>query len=130
MRTIDASGLAVLTPTLTPGPIAAAFFSGLDGHPDPVKVTRIFLAEARRHGTKVITECEVSALDLKGTALTGVRTNRGRLPLDRLVVAAGVDTPGIVAMVGFTLKLRHAPGIVAHSRPTAVVTPRRHPRKE
>jgi glycine/D-amino acid oxidase-like deaminating enzyme len=123
VRMIDASGLAALTPTLTPGPVAAAFFSGLDGHLDPVKVTRIFLAEARRYGTKVLTECEVLALDLKGTVLTGVRTNCGLVPLDRLVVAAGVDTPAIVAMAGFTLKLRHAPGIVAHSRPTAVVTP-------
>jgi glycine/D-amino acid oxidase-like deaminating enzyme len=45
------------------------------------------------------------------------------MPLDRLVVAAGVDTPGIVAMAGFNLTLRHAPGILAHSQPTTMVTP-------
>ena len=123
VRSISAAELAALSPTLVPGPIAAAFFSGVDGHLDPVKVTGLFLAGARRHGAKILSKCELLGLDLSGNALKGVVTNHGRLPLDRLVVAAGVDTPAIVAMAGFNMTLRHAPGILAHSRPTTMVTP-------
>ncbi len=123
VRSVSATELAALSPTLVPGPIAAAFFSGVDGHLDPVKVTRLFLAAARRHGAKILSECELLGLDLQGHALSGVVTSRGRFRFDRLVVAAGVDTPGIVAMAGFNLTLRHAPGILAHSQPTAPVTP-------
>jgi len=123
VRSLSTTELAALSPTLVPGPIAAAFFSGVDGHLDPVKVTGLFLAAARRHGAKILSDCELLGLDLQGNALTGVLTNQGRMPLDRLVVAAGVDTPAIVAMAGFNMSLRHAPGILAHSQPTAIVTP-------
>ena len=123
VRSLSTTELAALSPTLVPGPIAAAFFSGVDGHLDPVKVTGLFLAAARRHGAKILSDCELLGLDLQGNALTGVLTNQGHMPLDRLVVAAGVDTPAIVAMAGFNLSLRHAPGILAHSLPTAMVTP-------
>ena len=49
-------------------------------------------------------------------------TKQGRVPLDRLVVAAGVDTPSVLALAGFTLRLKHAPGILAHSKPVAALT--------
>src|SRR5271165_2042640 len=123
VRTIDAAELITMTPSLTPGPVAAAFFSRIDGHLNPVAVTLRFLDAARRRGATVMLQCEVQGLDRKRGALSGVRTNRGYVPLDRLIVAGGVDTPNILAMTGFDLKLRHSPGILAHSRPTSLVTP-------
>jgi glycine/D-amino acid oxidase-like deaminating enzyme len=123
VRSIDAAQLTAMTPSLVPGPVAAAFFSPIDGHLDPVAVTRRFLEAARQHGATVMLQCEVLGLNLDKGALTDVMTSEGRVPLDRLVVASGVDTPRILAMVGFALKLRHAPGILAHSKATAVVTP-------
>jgi len=123
VRPLNAAELAALAPPLAPGPVAAAFFSRIDGHLNPVEATRRLLAAARSHGANVLLQCEVQELDLKGGALSGVVTSQGRMPLDRLVVAGGVDTPALVAMAGLDLKLRHAPGILAHSRPTSLVTP-------
>ena len=123
VRPIVAADLTAMTPTLVPGPVAAAFFSRADGHLNPVEVTHRFLDAARRHGATVMLQCEVQGLDLKSAALVGVDTNQGHVPLDRLVVAGGVDTPRILAMLGFDLRLRHAPGILAHSAPTSIVTP-------
>ena len=123
VRSIDAAELVAMTPSLVPGPVAAAFFSRIDGHLNPVAVTLRFLDGARQHGATVMLRCEVQGLDRKDGTLGGVKTNRGYLPLDRLVVAGGVDTPSVLAMAGFDLKLRHAPGILAHSRPTSIVTP-------
>ena len=123
VRSIDAAELVAMTPNLVPGPVAAAFFSRIDGHLNPVEVTLRFLDAARQHGATVMLRCEVQGLDRKDGALGGVKTNQGYLPLDRLIVAGGVDTPSVLAMTGFDLKLRHAPGILAHSRPTSIVTP-------
>ena len=123
VRSISAAELSSTAPSLTTGPVAAAFFSRVDGHLDPVWVTQRFLAQARRYGARTLYPCEVQDLDLRGGALAGLITTRGHVPLDRLVVAAGVDTPSILAMAGFDLKLRHAPGILAHSAPITAVTP-------
>lgn len=123
VRPIDAAELIAMTPGLMPGTVAAAFFSSIDGHLNPVEVTLRFLDAARQRGATVMLQCEVQGLDRKHGALTGVHTNQGYFPLDRLIVAGGVDAPSILAMTGFDLKLRHAPGILAHSVPTSIITP-------
>jgi len=123
VRSISAAELVGKVPSLVTGPVAAAFFSRVDGHLDPVQVTLRFLTQARRHGARTLYSCEVQDLDLRGNVLAGVITTRGHIPLDHLVVAAGVDTPYILAKAGFDLKLRHAPGILAHSKPVSAVTP-------
>jgi glycine/D-amino acid oxidase-like deaminating enzyme len=123
VRRIDAAKLLAMTPSLTPGTVAEAFFSRIDGHLNPLEATRRFVEAARRHGTVVKLQCDVQGLDVTHGVLTGVRAGKDRLPLDHLIVAAGVDTPSVLAQAGFTLKLRHAPGILAHSTPTSRVTP-------
>jgi glycine/D-amino acid oxidase-like deaminating enzyme len=123
VKMIDAAALTAMTPSLIPGPVTEAFYSNIDGHLDPVGVTNRLLERAQARGATVMLQCEVTDLDLRGSRLTGVQTRRGRVAVDRLVVAAGVDTPGIVAKAGFKLNLRHAPGILAHSKPTSIVTP-------
>ena len=123
VRPLDAAELRALAPALAPGAVAAAFFSRIDGHLNPLQVTQQFLAAARKHGATVRLQCEVQELDLKGGVLAGVKTSHGPVPLDRLVIAGGVDTPALAAMAGLDLRLRHAPGILAHSRPMAAVTP-------
>ena len=123
VRPIDARELIAMTPSLMPGPVTAAFFSRIDGHLNPVEVTLRFLDAARQHGATVMLQCEVLGLNREHGVLSGVETSQGGLPLDRLIVAGGVDTPRVLAMVGFDLTLRHAPGILANSKPTAVVSP-------
>ena len=122
VRTISAAELVAMSPGLVTGEVAAAFFSRIDGHLDPVAVTQRFLAGAQKRGAVVQLNTGVTGLDLTGGALTGVRTTNGPVPLDRLVIAGGVDTPALLAMAGFTLQLKHGPGILAHSKPTAIAT--------
>ncbi len=112
---LGAADLAALSPQLTPGPISAAIYSAIDGHLDPVHVTQQFLAAARARGAQLHCPCEVRSLEFRHGRLAGAITSRGNFALDRLIVAAGVDTPRVLALCGFTLRLRHAPGILAHS---------------
>jgi glycine/D-amino acid oxidase-like deaminating enzyme len=112
---ISAAELAALSPRLTAGPVSAAIYSAIDGHLDPVQVTQRFLAAARARGAQLRCPCEVHALEFRHGRLASAITSQGTVPLDRLVVAAGVDTPRVLALCGFKLRLRHAPGILAHS---------------
>jgi len=122
VRAVAAQEIAQLDPHLAFGPISAAIYSPLDAHLDPVQVTRRFLAAASAAGATVLYPCELTALDLVRGRLRAVRTSQGSFALDRLVVAAGVDTPRLLAMAGFALALRHAPGILAHSASVAPLT--------
>ena len=80
------------------------------------------MAAASARGARLRCPCEVQALQFHQGELASVRTSRGQVPLDRLVVAAGVDTPRVLALCGFRLQLRHAPGILAHSAPLPELT--------
>jgi glycine/D-amino acid oxidase-like deaminating enzyme len=123
VRSIGRAQLIGMTPGLMAGEVAAAFYSRIDGHLDPVGVTEAFLAAARASGAMTRLQTEVLGIDFARGALGGVHTSAGAVPLDRLVIAAGTGTPALLAMAGFgALKLKHAPGILAHSRPTSIAT--------
>jgi len=122
VRSLAPDQLAALSPALQPGPVTAAFYSAIDGHLDPVNVTRRFLDHATGLGAVVLYPCEVQALEFRGRHVKSVRTSKGTFGVDRLVVAAGVDTPRILSMAGFSLGLQHAPGILAHSAPLPPLT--------
>lgn len=126
VRSIRAQELAALDPNVVPGPIADAFYSTIDAHLDPVFVTRRFLDTATAARSRILYPCELSSIDVISNRLRSVSTDRGRFELDRLVVAAGVDTPRVLAMVGFPLTLKHAPGILAHSRSLRPLTRQVH----
>jgi glycine/D-amino acid oxidase-like deaminating enzyme len=115
VRMLSAAEFASLAPAIEAGPIAAAFYSSIDGHLDPVRATDCFLKRARQLGTRLLHPCELQGLRLNAGRLVGAVTSTGEMAVDRLVVAAGVDTPRILAMAGFELRLRHAPGILVHS---------------
>jgi glycine/D-amino acid oxidase-like deaminating enzyme len=122
VQAVVAQQIAQLDPHLVTGPLSTAIYSPIDAHLDPVEVTRRFLAAATAAGANVLYPCELTALDLERGRLRAVRTTQGTFSLDRLVVAAGVDTPRLLAMAGFGLALRHAPGILAHSTSVAPLT--------
>ena len=123
-RMLTAVEFNELDPAIEPGPIAAALYSAIDGHVDPVRATERFLERARQRGARTIYPCEVQGLRFRNGRLRAALTSDGAVPVDRLVVAAGVDAPRLLAMAGCTLQLRHAPGFLAHSRPLGPLTTR------
>ncbi len=117
-KIVDAAELAALSPNLRLGPIEAAMFNGLDGHMDPVSVTRKMLGAAKQQGANIVHPCEVKELQFKGDRLSGVSTTAGDYSFNRLAIAAGVDTPALAQQAGYTPPLKHSPGILVHTRPT------------
>jgi glycine/D-amino acid oxidase-like deaminating enzyme len=104
-------------PYLTPGPIDAALFAPNDGHLDPEAVTLRLLEGARACGARLVCPSRVEGLSFRQGRLRAATTSKGRVELDRLVIAAGTATPAIAAMAGTKISLAHAPGILAHTRP-------------
>ena len=121
-RNLTSEEFVRLDPKVAVGELVEAIYCPTDGHLDPVFVTHRFLDAARRAGTEIQYPCELTAVRTRAGRLTGVVTNLGEYPLDRLVVAAGVDTPRVLAMVDYPLTLKHAPGILAHSAGIAPLT--------
>ena len=121
---IDVDRLAELAPNIKLDSFQAAAFKSMDGHIDPVEVTRKLLSAAVGQGARVFTSCEVSEIRFQDNRLTGVETTTGDYSLDRLVIAGGTDTPALAAQAGYTPPLNHAPGILLHTTPQRPVVGR------
>src|SRR5438132_1509389 len=80
--------------------------------------TAVMIASAEKEGARVEYPCEITGLDLQGGRLRAVRTTKGDLEADVLVIACGVDTPRIAAMAGLTVPLTRSPGILVHTAPS------------
>jgi sarcosine oxidase subunit beta len=93
-----------VAPALSPTVLAASFCP-TDGHANPVLATRAFAADARRHGATVREGIGVHALVVEGARVTGVQTADGFVGADAVVVAAGVNTPALLAPLGLHLSL-------------------------
>ena len=122
VRRLDAEEFHRISPAISPGPIAAAFYSPLAGHIDPVWVTYRLLDRARILGTDLRYGAEILNFKTESGRLRAVESRDGLVPLDRVVIAAGIDTPRLLSLVGLNLHLRHAPGILAHSVPIPELT--------
>ncbi|MGE0460483.1 MAG: NAD(P)/FAD-dependent oxidoreductase [Vicinamibacterales bacterium] len=117
VREIDAAGLRALEPRLVPGPLVAAAYWEDEGHIDPVGVTGMVVKKAQMNGARVEYPAEVTGLDLAGGRLRAVRTTKGDIEADVLVVACGTDTPRVAAMAGVRVPLKDAPGVLVHVPP-------------
>ena len=99
------------------GAVAAAGHATLEGHVDPVRATEVLLAQAVRLGARLEHPCEVTGLDQAQGRLRAVKTTKGDVEADVLVVACGTDTPRVAAFAGLTVPLKPSPGILVHTVP-------------
>src|SRR5581483_1877026 len=60
---------------------------------------------------------EVTGIDDRGGQLRAVRTTKGDIEADVLIIACGTDTPRIAAMAGARVPLKESPGVLVHTPP-------------
>ncbi len=121
---IEPEEIARLLPGIDPGAAAAACFCDQEGTVDPVHALGVYLQHARQAGAVVEYPSEVTGIDLSGGRVRGVRTTRGPVEADFLVLAAGTDTPRLAAMAGVNVPLKESTGLLAHTAPFARVLDR------
>ncbi len=114
VRSLDALEFTRLAPQVQPGKIISAALTEIEGAVDSGAATRLLLDEAVRAGAKIVHPCEVQAIE---TSASGVqlRTTQGDYRADRVVLASGVQTEALAALVGAIP--RSTPGLVVHAQP-------------
>lgn len=123
-RLVELDEFQKLESNVEPGEVAAASWSEEEGSLDPVRAAEVLVDHARRQGARVVFPCEVTAIDQKWGRLIGVRTTAGDFELDVVVIAAGVDTAKLGAMVGVDVPLVESPGVLAHTKPASLLVDR------
>jgi glycine/D-amino acid oxidase-like deaminating enzyme len=124
LRFVDEKRLRELEPNVVFGSVSGATHAEIEGAADPVGATEAILARAERAGARVIYPSEVVGLDRPNGRLRAVRTTRGEVEADVLVVACGTDTPTVAAMAGLRVQLTRSPGILVHTPPQAMAIDR------
>jgi sarcosine oxidase subunit beta len=118
-RLVSPQEAATLNPYLDPRALMGASFSPRDGFARPARVVAAYLAAAEGLGVRACEHTEV--LDIgRSSGVHEIRTNRGAIVADTLVIAAGAWSARIGAMVGVDLPvepLRRAIGVTAPLRP-------------
>ena len=93
-----------VAPALTDD-LAGASYCPTDGHANPQKAVQAFADAARRAGADIRTGVEVRGIEVAHGKVTGVRTSDGVLPTERVIVAAGVFTPTLLAPLGIAVPI-------------------------
>ena len=117
MHELDAQGVARMLPKITPGPVAFATFNEIEATVAPMDALAVFLKKAQQHGAKVEFPCELTAIEMKDGRVAGIKTSKGDMPADVLVLAAGTGTTKLARMAGVNAPLKESAGLLAHTAP-------------
>lgn len=106
---LDPGQTADLVEGLDPALVTGASFCSEDGYVDrPQAVVEAFAAAARARGATVA-RCEVVRVQPDGSGWRLELADGGSLLAEAVVLAAGYDTPGLVAPLGLDLPIRKEP---------------------
>lgn len=91
--------------------VHGATYSPMDGHCNPLKLLRALHAANQRRGAAVFNRMQVDGIAHQGGVFT-VRAGENRWQAPRVVVAAGLATQALAAMVGMFVPVRPNKGQV------------------
>jgi sarcosine oxidase subunit beta len=102
-RMIDVAEAVRLAPIISTDGLTAACFSPNDGHCTPESVVLGYARAARQLGARLVTGCEVLAIDAFGNDIRAVRTSGGVVETATVICAAGAWSGPVGAMAGVDL---------------------------
>ena len=105
VRLVDRQEALALVPGLNDRVVAGSY-SPADGQADPPRTTRAFAAAAQRHGATYWTRTACLGLLTEGNRVTGLRTERGDVAAESVVLAAGAWSDAFAAAIGLRLPIR------------------------
>jgi sarcosine oxidase subunit beta len=98
-ETLDAAQLRELVP-LVGDDVVGAYWHHFGGHANPHRTVQGYAWAMQDHGGQIMQHTTVHGFDVAGGKVTGVRTDRGTLGCDHLVLAAGPQTGKLAALLG------------------------------
>lgn len=105
VRLVDRQEALALVPSLNDRVIAGSY-SPTDGQADPPRTTRALAAAAQRHGATYWTHTACLSLTTDGTRVTGLRTERGDVTAETVILATGAWSDTLAGDIGLRLPIR------------------------
>lgn len=116
-RLINEQELAALEPELAKHEFTAASFSPQEGQVDVLAAIRACLSHAKANGATVREHCGPVTLQRDDSTVATVTMQGGVVEADVVVVAAGTETPALMAPMGVNIPQGVSPGIVIRTDP-------------
>ena len=85
--------------------LKGALYSPTGGKVNPIRLTLAFAKAAKRLGAALLTETEVTGLQMEGCRVTGVVTTKGSFTADAVVNACGAWAAAIGKMAGLQIPI-------------------------
>src|SRR6478735_1939322 len=115
--------VADLVPLMRTDDLVRGFWTPDEGRANPVDVTMSMAKGARQRGAQIFENTEVTDFVLDGARVVGVRTERGDIECEKVVIAAGLWGREVAAKAGVTVPLQAAEHYYLLTEPIAGVTP-------
>src|SRR4051812_6478088 len=115
--------VADLVPLMRADDVVHGFWTPDEGRANPVDVTMSLAKGARQRGVRIFEETEVTGFTLERGRVVGVRTERGDVECEKVVLAAGLWGRELAAKAGVTVPLQAAEHYYLLTEPIAGVTP-------
>jgi sarcosine oxidase subunit beta len=129
---ISADDVHRLAPAFKTDDIEFAAFEPESGYADPSSTTQSLLDSARQQGARLVQDCMVTGLRLKGDRVIGVQTSQGEFASPVVVNAAGAWAAQVGQMAGLDLAVTtwqhdtmfiRRPKDLGHTHPTVIDFP-------
>lgn len=104
-RVIDIKEIRELEPYISTDGLAAAAYEPESGYADPAGTCNSYAQAAKRHGCKLIIGDKAISIIVEKGKVTGLETDKGKLPAENVVVAAGPWSPQLVNPTGIELPM-------------------------
>jgi len=126
IRVLDPAEVAELEPAVR-GPVAGGIFYPDEAHCEPLAAVEAMARVARKHGAVVETGVELIDFDSRGATVRALRTTRGWIDADRVVLATGSWTKTLARKLGLRVPVLGGKGYAVIVR--SVEPPPRRPIK-
>jgi glycine cleavage system aminomethyltransferase T/glycine/D-amino acid oxidase-like deaminating enzyme len=115
--------VADLVPLMHTDDVVHGFWTPDEGRANPVDVTMSMAKGARQRGVRIFEDTEVTGFVLDGDRVVGVRTGRGDIECEKVVLAAGLWGRELAAKARVTVPLQAAEHYYLLTEPIPGVTP-------
>lgn len=99
--------------------LLGALYSPTGGKVNPFKLTFAFAHAAKRNGTCIQTETEVTKLIFEGKKVIGIHTNKGDFYADKIINTCGSWAAQIAKLAGISMPIQPRKGQLIISEPVA-----------
>ena len=114
---LDREQIEDLVPGIRTDDLGGGRLCARDGYGDPLAALAGFAAAALLGGARIVEGTAVTGLIRDGDRVTGVRTERGDVRAERVLLATGCWTAGMAATAGVTVPIWPYPRRVMESQP-------------